>query len=43
MAFVFFATYNFTVWVAQCPSSLKDETVKAIERFLDMHLCPLER
>ncbi len=35
--------YNFTVWVAQSPSSLKDETVKAVERFLDMHLHPLER
>jgi len=34
--------YNFTVWVAQSPSLLKDETVKAIEKFLDMHLIPLD-
>ena len=26
--------YNFTVWVAASPAKLKDETVKAVEKFL---------
>jgi len=26
--------YNFAVWVAQSPSKVKDETVRAIEKFL---------
>jgi death-on-curing family protein len=30
--------YNFTVWVAQSPPSVKDETVAAIEKFLKKYL-----
>ncbi len=30
--------YNFTVWVAQSPRTVKDETVKATEKFLKSHL-----
>ena len=30
--------YNFTVWIAQSPSQFKDESVKAIEKFLKRHL-----
>ena len=30
--------YNFTVWVAQSPSSLKDEVVAAISKFIKNHL-----
>jgi len=26
--------YNFTVWVAQSPAKVKNETVKAVEKFL---------
>lgn len=26
--------YNFTVWVASSPSKLKDETIKAVEKFI---------
>ena len=33
--------YNFTIWVAQSPPRLKDETVKAIEKFIKMHLVDL--
>ncbi|MBI5574118.1 MAG: type II toxin-antitoxin system death-on-curing family toxin [Elusimicrobia bacterium] len=33
--------YNFTIWIAQSPSKLKDETVKAIEKFLKMHIVNL--
>ena len=33
--------YNFTIWVAQSPPRLKDETVKAIEKFIKMHLIDL--
>ena len=33
--------YNFTVWVAQSPSTVKDETVKATEKFLKIHLVNL--
>ena len=35
--------YNFTVWVAQSPRTFKDETVKATEKFLRMHLIKLEK
>jgi death-on-curing protein len=35
--------YNFTVWVAQSPRTVKDETVKAAEKFLKTHLVKLER
>jgi death-on-curing protein len=35
--------YNFTVWVAQSPRTVKDETVKATEKFLKTHLVKLER
>ena len=30
--------HNFTVWVAQSPSSLKDEVVAAIAKFIKNHL-----
>lgn len=30
--------YNFTVWVAQSPSSLKDDVVNAIQKFIRDHL-----
>jgi death-on-curing family protein len=30
--------YNFAIWVAQSPSSLKSEVVKAIEKFVSKHL-----
>jgi len=30
--------YNFTVWVAQSPRTVKDETIKATEKFLKSHL-----
>ena len=33
--------YNFTVWVAQSPRTVKDETVMAIEKFLKAHLVNL--
>ncbi len=33
--------YNFTVWVAQSPRSVKEEVVKAIERFLKIHMVEL--
>ena len=33
--------YNFTVWVAQSPPRVKDETVKAIEKFLKTHMVDL--
>ncbi len=35
--------YNFTVWVAQSPATVKDETVKAVEKFLRTHLVKLEK
>ena len=34
--------YNFTVWVAQSPRTVKTETVKATEKFLKTHLVNLE-
>jgi len=33
--------YNFTVWVAQSPPRVKDETVKAIEKFLKAYMVDL--
>lgn len=30
--------YNFTVWVAQSPSSLKDDVVNAVQKFIRDHL-----
>ena len=30
--------YNFTVWIAQSPRQFKEETVRAIEKFLRSHL-----
>ncbi len=35
--------YNFTVWVAQSPRTVKDETVKATEKFLKNYLVKLEK
>ena len=26
--------YNFTVWIASSPPKLKDETIKAVEKFI---------
>lgn len=34
--------YNFTVWVASSPAKLKDETVKAVEKFLKTYLVELK-
>ncbi len=34
--------YNFTVWVAQSPRTVKEETVKATEKFLKSHLVKLD-
>jgi death-on-curing protein len=34
--------YNFTVWVAQSPRTVKDETVKATEKFFKKYLVKLE-
>jgi death-on-curing family protein len=33
--------YNFTMWIASSPASLKTETVKAAEKFLTSHLSEL--
>lgn len=33
--------YNFTVWVAQSPPRVKDETVKAIQKFLNAYMIGL--
>ena len=30
--------YNFTMWIAQSPAGVKDETVRAVEKFLKAHL-----
>lgn len=35
--------YNFAVWVAQSPRTVKEETVKATEKFLKRHLVKLEK
>jgi len=34
--------YNFTVWVASSPAKVKDETIKAIEKFLRTYAARLE-
>ena len=34
--------YNFTVWVAQSPPKVKEETVKAIEKFLRIYVVALK-
>jgi death on curing protein len=34
--------YNFTVWVAQSPPTVKSETVKAIEAFLKKYITTLQ-
>lgn len=33
--------YNFTVWIAQSPAKLKEETVKAIDKFLKINIVRL--
>jgi len=33
--------YNFTVWIAQSPRDVKEEMVKAIDKFLKKHLVNL--
>ncbi len=35
--------YNFTVWVARSPAAVKDETVRAIQKFLKLHIAGLGR
>jgi death-on-curing protein len=35
--------YNFTVWVAQSPRTVKEETVAATQKFLKKHLVKLEK
>lgn len=35
--------YNFTVWVASSPPKVKDETVKAIEKFIKSNLVDLQK
>ena len=34
--------YNFTVWVAESPAGVKDEVVKAIEKFFKKNLIKIE-
>jgi len=34
--------YNFTIWVASSPPELKDETIKAVEKFLRSHVIGLK-
>ena len=34
--------YNFTVWIAQSPPKLKNEVVKAIEKFIKTHLIDID-
>jgi len=34
--------YNFTMWIAQSPPKFKDETVKAIEKFLKLNIVDLK-
>ena len=34
--------YNFAVWVAQSPAELKDETVKAIEKFIANNIISMD-
>ena len=33
--------YNFTVWISQSPPKVNQETVKAIEKFLKVHIVNL--
>lgn len=33
--------YNFAIWVAQSPPRLKDETVKAVEKFVKTYIVAL--
>jgi len=33
--------YNFTIWISQSPSKVKDETVKAIIKFLKIYIVNL--
>lgn len=35
--------YNFTVWVAQSPATVKTETVQATEKFFKTHLTNLPK
>lgn len=34
--------YNFTVWIAQSPSKLMNEVVKAIEKFIKTYLIKID-
>jgi hypothetical protein len=33
-----FELYNFTLWIASSPAKFKNETVKAIEKFLKLYV-----
>jgi len=35
--------YNFTVWIAQSPSKLKDSVVAGIEQFIRTYLVDLNK
>jgi len=35
--------YNFTVWVAESPAELKDQVVKAIQKFIKTYLVNLKK
>ena len=34
--------YNFTVWIAQSPPKLKNEVVKAIEKFVKTYMVKID-
>jgi prophage maintenance system killer protein len=34
--------YNFAVWVAESPPNAKDEVVRYVEKFINMHIVPLD-
>ena len=33
--------YNFTMWIAQSPAKFKEETIKAIQKFLKANMVAL--
>jgi death-on-curing family protein len=34
--------YNFTVWIAQSPPKLKDEVIKAVEKFIKTYMVQID-
>jgi len=34
--------YNFTLWISQSPPRLKEETLRAIQKFLKVNVAPLK-